>query len=467
LYGIEQLRQLPTELAAQGERLACMRADRTVLDDVRRGLATTRRILEGLMQAGTDEERFVAATAIEALQQTEAALAARTHDAALVSARAEIDNLNMEVFLQYLDAAEVELRIRAVLKAADIEFEATIPHMKRRLDEETSLHVVSAIVKAVGLLGRSDEMAFLGQYLAHEDPRVRANAIEGMARSEAAGRFNLYAAMLGDEHHRVRINAAVALRKEDPTALDDLLEELWDEPSPHAHRGAMWVAGRHTTPARAREQYLRGLASPHPDVALAALQGLGDCDCPVVAERLAVLLAADEGRDEAVRVALRERLFALQASTSDEVRAVVVPAVERLLGGTPVAVADVPDGTSDPAAAGSLPPSQRRLRPPKDDGPREAPKRTMWVRLAGRIVYGVKKDPLPQVTIRLSNTGFQELSDRHGRFCFDRIEANKVHVFVCEKQGWPTTTYRYRASGERDQRILIRMRSRGSDDRGR
>jgi hypothetical protein len=90
-------------------------------------------------------------------------------------------------------------------------------------------------------------------------------------------------------------------------------------------------------------------------------------------------------------------------------------------------------------------------------------KRKLYIRLAGRVVEGVRKDPVKVVTIRLANSGIQELTDRHGRFCFDRLEGNKVHIFVCEKSGWPTTTFRLRVTSQREQRTIIRMRSRGAN----
>ena len=475
MFTEEQLRAMPEELAKERERIARVRPDRSSLTDLRSSLESKKQMLEGLMETGTIIEQALAHVAFEAVEETEEAIAEREHDAELVQAREEIDNLNMEIFLKYICSKEPELRTRVVLKAAEVDFEATIPLLKERLVVEDDMHVYSAIVKAVGLLGRDEELAFLSHYLSHEDGRVRANAIEGMNRCDKPSRFNLLAAMIGDENHRVRLNAAIGLKREDPSALQEVIDELWDADEPEARRAIFWAAKSHLDKEEARLLYLRGLEDDHIEVRLQALDCLGDCHDFEVAQKIVSLLEEAREKDEWTK-ALRQRLFALQASTDSELRAFVNEAIDRLLS-TPheedIAEVEaeeiemeelVEEAEEEYDFSSSLPASQRKLRPPKNDGKQDKKERTIWIRLAGRVVHGVKKDPLNSVTIRLSNTGYQEMSDRHGRFCFERLEANKVHIFVCEKTGWPNTTFRYRSSGQRDQRVIIRMRSRGGKD---
>ena len=465
MFSEEQLRTMPEEMAKERERIARVRPDRESLAELRSSLASKKQMLEGLMDTGTIKEQALAHVAFEAVEETEEAITEREHDADLVQARQDIDNLNMEIFLKYICSKEPELRTRVVLKAAEVDFEATIPLLKERLVVEDDMHVFSAIVKAVGLLGRDDELPFLSEYLSHEDARVRANAIEGMNRCDKPSRFNLLAAMMGDENHRVRLNAAIGLKREDPSALPDVIDELWEAEEPEARRAIFWAAKNHLEGEEARTLYIRGLDDDHVEVRMQALERLGDCHDIEVAQKIISLLEAATTKDEWVK-ALRQRLFALQASTDNELRTLVNTAVDHMLAAdkeepTQELEAEEPEAEDEADYRMSLPKSQRKLRPPKDDGTREKKERTIWIRLAGRVVHGVKKDPLKHVTIRLSNTGFQEMTDRHGRFCFERLEANKVHIFVCEKTGWPNTTFRYRSSGQRDQRVIIRMRSRG------
>ncbi len=466
MFTEEQLRAMPTEMAKERERIARVRPDHHSLAELRSSLESKKQMLEGIMETGSIQEQALAHVAYEAVEETEEAITLREHDADLELARKEIDNLNMEVFLKYICSKEAELRTRVVLKAADVDFEATIPYLKERLAVEDDMHVFSALVKAIGLLGRDDEMGFIAEYLSHSDARVRANAVEGMRLCDKPTRFNLFAAMMGDENHRVRLNAAIALRREDPTALPDILEELWDDENPMARRSVLWAAKTHLEAEEARAHYLRGLEDEHIEVRLQSLDCLGDCHDLEVVQKIVSLLEAQNEVDDWSK-ALRQRIFALQATTDGELRTFVAAAVERLLSSTPKEeepeeaeaeelLEDTPAEEEEPKGVG-----RHKLRPPKNDGEQEKKERVIYVRLAGRVVHGVKKDALKHVTIRLSNTGFQEMSDRHGRFCFERLEANKVHIFVCEKTGWPNTTFRYRTSGQRDQRVIIRMRSPG------
>jgi hypothetical protein len=293
----------------------------------------------------------------------------------------------MDEFLKKIASEDRELRLEAILNVLYDENVKIVPVLKDLLLTEKDLHVISAAVKVIGLLAADDELELIGTYLCHRDPRVRANAVEALGGCNSAGASSLAAAMMGDENHRVRLNAALMLVDDAPALIENLMDELWNSGNEDAQSGVLWAACNLSAGSRS----------------IWAARGL-------------------KHSSEAVRD------------------------MARLLS------EDMDDDSDDGSGIKKLVSSAvRKIKK----------KRKLYIHLSGRIVEGVKKDPVKGVTIRLANTGIQEQSDRHGRFCFDRLEANKVHIFVCEKIAWPTTTFRLRVSGQRDQRTIIRMRSQG------
>lgn len=84
----------------------------------------------------------------------------------------------------------------------------------------------------------------LAQLLEDGNPRVRANAVESLASASHWGdREVLLWRAAGDEHHRVAVNALVALaRLGDPEALERL-ETLAEHPQPEFRAAAAWGMG--------------------------------------------------------------------------------------------------------------------------------------------------------------------------------------------------------------------------------
>lgn len=463
MYTMEQLRALPGILAAERERLGRMCFEGDAVAEVRTSLRSTRLILEGLVATGTADEVELARAALADVAGNEALLAEREADERLVQARREIDDLNMNVVHAYIADEEPELRIRVVRKAVEIDFEAVLPLLHERLDVEADRHVATTLIKSIGLLGRDGERDFVAPFLEHKNSRIRANALEGLSRCKPGFLHPHARRLLQDPHHRVRLNAALILEEAEPGLLRLEIDELmgWDEPL--ARAGALWAASR-LSMDDALMVRLAALDDADPAVRIRALEGLGGCDDPEAAATLAAHFAeAEEGT--AWQLALEELLIALQGSTRSAVRDVARGAVERTMrrrrtaSGEGEAVEELDEPTLEPR--GTLPPSQRGLRAPTGPPP-ERKSAPLLIRVAGRVVDGDKREPVKGVAVRLANTGFIEVTDRLGRFGMERLEGNRVYVFVCEKIGFPTTSYRYRASAQADQSILIRMRSRGS-----
>lgn len=83
-----------------------------------------------------------------------------------------------------------------------------VPVIYRMVDTEDDPLVVAALVRALGRVGGEDRLTLLGKFLEHEDPRVRANALEVVSTlEEPLDRVHLDR-LLADEVPRVRIQAA-------------------------------------------------------------------------------------------------------------------------------------------------------------------------------------------------------------------------------------------------------------------
>jgi hypothetical protein len=336
--------------------------------------------------------------------------------------------------------------------------------MKKRLELEKDLHVLATLIKAIGFLGREFEIDVLREYLSHGDSRVRANTIEGLARADHDGKWNLFRAMLGDTHHRVRLNAALELEKLEPGQVERQVIDLFNNPEPVARKAALWGA-QYLEERKHHATLVAALGDGHPEVCLRALALLDGQESPRYAKGLIKLLEEHPSGSHLHEVA-KERLLGLQASTSNEVSALARRAVENSLRSSGEDDEDeiLEVQPLELRPKGTLPPGQRKLRAPSGPQP-ESKEQVIYIRLAGQVVDGRRGEGLKQATVRISSSGRQETTDRRGRFYFERLEGLKVYVFVVEKMGYPTTTFRYRASAQKDQSIKIRMRSRGA--RGR
>lgn len=188
-------------------------------------------------------------------------------------------------FLRCLADADYRLRVHAVQNADRFESGAVLARLRESLAREQHGHVLATLVKWLGKLGGAPEVAVLVPYLKHEDPRIRANALEGL---EAIGNLEASEAarpMLEDPHPRVKAAAARFL---------------------HAHdRG------------RALETLKAMLLSEDEAPRDAAIFALGGLDSGEAAELLETAL---ESRDEALQVRSLKVLARLGSQASQATR---------------------------------------------------------------------------------------------------------------------------------------------------
>jgi hypothetical protein len=106
--------------------------------------------------------------------------------------------------------------------------------------------VRSKLTLMVGRLTRDPQ--WLRQQLQDENPRIRANAIEGLWDVRAEGLEELLRSALDDPHHRVAANAALALHKIGDTAAIGKISAMLRHHDEMFRRAALWAIGQARDP---------------------------------------------------------------------------------------------------------------------------------------------------------------------------------------------------------------------------
>lgn len=102
--------------------------------------------------------------------------------------------------------------------------------------------VRSKLTLMIGRLTRDPQ--WLRQQLEDENPRVRANAIEGLWDVRVEGLEDLLRSAMQDPHHRVAANAALALHKIGDPAAASTLYSMLRQPHEMFRRAALWAIGQ-------------------------------------------------------------------------------------------------------------------------------------------------------------------------------------------------------------------------------
>jgi len=122
------------------------------------------------------------------------------------------------------------------------------------LENETDVRVISNFVLEIGLIGEDEDRERLVKYMDHEDPRVRANAIESIGyiknRAFIAG---VLEKKLSDPNNRNRANAAIRLYQlGDLAGLKTLLEMCRDASNYLMRASGAYGLGEITSKEQAR-----------------------------------------------------------------------------------------------------------------------------------------------------------------------------------------------------------------------
>lgn len=139
-----------------------------------------------------------------------------------------------ETLAELLDHPDPGTRIATIQEAGQrLDGASVIRCFYARLRAETDAHVLATLTKWIGRIGGPESLQALEPYLAHEDPRVRANTLEGLA-DRADPEIRTHAeTLLADPTPRVRAVAADIVARFDRArafkVLKDMLVSSTDE----------------------------------------------------------------------------------------------------------------------------------------------------------------------------------------------------------------------------------------------
>lgn len=122
-----------------------------------------------------------------------------------------------------LGSADPLQRVHALQNSKRFANEQMLPLVVRLVDFETDPLVLATLVKALGRLGGTQQVAAIRGFLEHTDERVRANAVEAMALANPGAELDtlLKGLLAEDEGPRLRKQAAAQLFASNPVAALD------------------------------------------------------------------------------------------------------------------------------------------------------------------------------------------------------------------------------------------------------
>lgn len=374
-------------------------------------------------------------------------------EALQVAARLEetLSGLDLEGLGELLAHPHRDVRMRTIRRAEELELEGAFQRIRAHLDEEPDPFVVATAVKCLGGLAGEGDWAAFRPWLTDADPRIRANALEGMAAAGAPCDELLRCAK--DVDHRVRGNVALGVLDREPAEARRILRSLLEEPTESARTTGVGILNQ-IDPDRFLEPYLEALEILAPGERGPVMEALSRTPDPRVL-RLVLDLLDDESQPLAARSQAMQAARSLAEVCEDEDWSEVLDAAARQF---------LHALATDDRAAPTLRAPAPEPRPKEDDEDRKPTgadimreKVKRYVKVVGKVFDSADRRPIRGATVRVPSMGYQELTDRKGQFQLDRLLRHEVYVFVVEKPGYPIRSVRYRCSGKKEQlmRILL------------
>lgn len=136
-----------------------------------------------------------------------------------------------------------------------------------RLCRDRDPHVVSAAVMALGTAEPKRAAPAIESALNHEDDRVRANAVEALARLDATRHIDQISQMTGEgESNRARANAIQVLMQMRVTDALAALSHMLADPRPEHRTSALWLVESMGIAEVAREVAEMSISEPNSDI---------------------------------------------------------------------------------------------------------------------------------------------------------------------------------------------------------
>jgi adenylate cyclase len=151
--------------------------------------------------------------------------------------------------LSAIDDSEEIVRIQSVLalsRLGQADDPKILDKLFKVLDKEKSKRVVSALVTALGMLSRTEEILKIAPFLNHEDERVVANVVESLGKVGSPKCLDLVSARLSSRNNRVKANAAMALFSAGHVEVIDMLKPMLLHSDPLMRSSAAFAIGELT-----------------------------------------------------------------------------------------------------------------------------------------------------------------------------------------------------------------------------
>lgn len=141
-----------------------------------------------------------------------------------------------------LNLADSKPKLRALSIIGELNQGMLFQDTILRLCRDRDPHVVSAAVKALGTAEPKRAASAIESALDHEDDRVRANAVEALARLDSTRHIDQIAEMTGEhEPNRARANAIQALMQMRAADALHALTRMLGDPRPQHRTSALWL----------------------------------------------------------------------------------------------------------------------------------------------------------------------------------------------------------------------------------
>ncbi len=129
-----------------------------------------------------------------------------------------------QYWMHELDNADFKIRVKAIMELCSMKAEEARERLFSMLEEEKEEFVLATLVKYLAHYGDERYAASVMPFLRHSDPRVRANAVEGLEVAKAKDAVPYVAELIRDPDNRVKANALRFISSFEPRKVE---EELW------------------------------------------------------------------------------------------------------------------------------------------------------------------------------------------------------------------------------------------------
>ncbi len=157
----------------------------------------------------------------------------------------KIDTLNYDVFIKYINDADIKNRISVISACTRIGRDERIANILiERLAIEEHPFVTASILINLGRTGGEECIDIIASFLSHSDARIRANAVEGLDCLQSLKTLEYILKAASDTDARTAANAAKALLAVNADYVEHLLKTMLESKDTKRKEAAEFVIAR-------------------------------------------------------------------------------------------------------------------------------------------------------------------------------------------------------------------------------